>query len=1150
MKKLKTLLFCLCVIFGFTVFAGVGALANNGAVADTNTTISVKGATFWDTNATGSDDFYYIFVEFTGVCNGSQTPDPNTLNDNFYINGKTMAEHNAYQSGFVTIMAWNNSNDTKLWLKVSTLNSDGYGLKRDGNDLIELKTGTIVRNGAVVSEDYKARLDGSSFKRIGVATTVTEISLYDTNLTGSPDYVYIFVAFDGTPFGVDPTDPHTFMDDMTINGSSLNELNAVKSGSATVMSWEQGGTARNKLMLKVLTNIADGYGLKRDGTDIVSVKQGAVVRNGNFVTEEYSALLYGSTFYKYYPQTTTRINFKEASIYYNVQSGWDWLYLIFDGTVSDDIAVTILTANILTDIKINGQTVGEYNSTATSKINAAWAETTGNQSKLRLMIPSTLTIERLQIAKGFTTINGKTLGAEVDRYHYTDNGMDKFIAFATPNGNTTAIESMSMYPNQDVDNDWLFINFTEDIVTAHSYDFTKYVYDYIKINDKTIGEINALDPDAIRVEFPTGTNKKQLLLRVRMDATDGFNSIGTHKIEVLSGFTGLNGVSTTETVKKLYYNKNGISSILPYVEPSGQKVEFSYMSMYLNQDNGSNHFVYLNFNGEIADKTSRGVNNEYFYDYITVNGKTIAEILKLTPGLISVEYPTKTQMLLRIYTSKLEFDQVFKFDGTDVYTVKSGFTGTNGASVDKDYSFVYYNKNGMNKFMPYTSPTGQTVNVTSLEIYPKNPNDTWDSLYIIFDGVVGEVWGTTETTYIYDYIKVNGKTLGELKAQGNAMSILWNPNSTKKLLVYVKTGLETSFRYDGTDRVEVLSGMVMQNGATIENGCDKIYHNAKFVDTVSLADTQSIAESYDDGENINLKIKFLLAKMADGATPDLTKLLFNGVALSDIAEGVTATWKIVDGLVLLDISLAKTLFDEQSNLLTVQSGFEICHGIYTIDDIDLLYDSDYVYWISDGGFVFPNEEIKVTSIGAPRILPDGNFAVPVTFNKPLTNTRLQDFTADFTTLLKKSNDGEIGYYYDAELISYLVLTDLPHRALKYIKVNGYTLEQFGAEHVSVNMNGTEIMIIISKNATHPVTDLNTNVTVEIESGVHSLLGGNVVTDTLYTYDYSQKIWVAGEYVTPAPESPKSSGCSGDINGTLIALIALPLILVFRRRKNA
>jgi len=1141
MKFWKTLLFSLCVTLGLSAFLGIGAVTFTASAETEPTYISVKGGTFWDTDSTGGD-FYYVFIEFTDTCNGTVSPDPNTLKDNFIINGKTMSEINAHQPNSVILKGWNQgTGETKLWLQISSTLSGDYGFKKDGTDTIIINEGMVVRNGYVVKEEYKAQLKNGKFYRIGVQTKVIDLGFYDTNSTGSDDYYYIFVGFDSTPYGIDPTDPHTFLDDCLINGVSLRELNSVKSGAISVLSWEQGGAAKNKLMLMVLTDIGNGYGLKRDNTDVVTVKKGAVVRNGNFVSEEYNALLHGTTFYKQYPKTETLLSFNTASLYRDVQTGWDWLYLIFDSAITDEIAVTGLTANILTDIKINNQTVSDYNATATSKINAVWGETEGNIAKLRLMIPSTLEIERLQVAKGFATMNGKTLDKEVDRYHYTANGKDTFIGYTEPNGTNTELDYISVYPNNDGTNDWIFYNFTSDIVTESSRDFTKYVYDYIKINDKTIGEITKLDSDAVSVEFPTGTNKKQLLLRVRRDSEYGVSATKTHTFEVLQGFTGLNGASTTIGVKKLYYNKNSFNKVLPYVKPSGQVVGFNYMSMYLNMDSGANHMVFMNFDGEITDASSREVYSEYVYDYIEINGKTIAEILQLNPGVISIEYPTKTQFLLRLKTDKLKNDTVIKFDGTDVYTIKSGFTGLNGASVDKDYSYTYYNKNGANKFIPAVPLNGQTVNVTSVEIYPQNLGENMDWMYFCFDGDIAAAYDNTETTFIYDYIRINGVTLGEINAKNeNNVMIIWRPDKANKILVKLKIGLDESLSFDGADRIEVLAGFVGTSGAITTQKYDKVYYNAKMVDTDTVANIYEIISVTDGAETVGVKLKFLLAYMIDGSDADLSKITFNGRNLSDI-NGSTAVWNTIDGKSILNVTLPKSAFSDQ-NYLKLLSGFSIWDDIALNSDIELKYSQKYSYWYEDTGFVFPDEKIEVNSVGAPRILANGDFALPLTFSKTLTNTRLQNFTDAFTTLLQKSGDGEVGYYYDAELIGYLIMTDLPARALEYIKVNGVALKDYDA--VSVSMFGTEIMIVISASDSAAIKNTSQNITVEINEGFRSMLGGVTEKDVKYTYDYAQNTWVYGDYVTTAPEK-SDGGCGSVFTGSeliWIVLIVIPMVI--------
>lgn len=425
-KTWKALLIC----FALGLCLALGGFAMNNAPktyaeeATEPTYITVTGMSFWDTNSTGGN-YYYIFIGFSDVCNGTVTPDPHTLHDNLVINGYTMRELNAVKSGAVSIQGWNQASNTKMFVKVLTDIGEGYGIRKDGTDVVEVKAGLVVRNGYVVSESYRAILNGG-FKQIS-SSDITINSVYFYNFANQKDPYYLFVKFDAVCNGTG-TDNNNLAKAMMINGKTYEQINSENAGTLSITAWNQGGGGGVALMISVKNSTCP---FNFDGKDTIEIKKNLVVRNGALATDGYKGVVLGSTIYEVTDATPSgeTTDFHYFSMYKNQDADNHWLYVNFNSAISDKGIYGLYNDYLFNYIKINDKTIAQHLMDTPNSITFEFTQGT----KLLLRIKTSANVfklddtDKVEILAGFTGLNGVSLATDVAKvYNSTNNTWEDY----------------------------------------------------------------------------------------------------------------------------------------------------------------------------------------------------------------------------------------------------------------------------------------------------------------------------------------------------------------------------------------------------------------------------------------------------------------------------------------------------------------------------------------------------------------------------------------------------------------------------------------------------------------------------------------------------------------------------------------------------
>lgn len=902
--------------------------------------------------------------------------------------------------------------------------------------------------------------------------------------------------------------------------------------------------------------------------------------------------------------TATHVMLQDVTVIKdNPAAGYDTVVLIFSGDVATEYAVQShndgnydkFPDSVYDYIKINGMTIRERIAAyAWANDTLYWGPSNGTKNELNKMLMYVNRNEAAQTAgtalkwdgtdtfevlAGFTGTNGATTVSDARKAKYTQNGIDRYVDepnASTARGTNVAVKSIAINVNQDGENDWINLDF-DGAITANgnNHVISSYIYDYIKVNGKTLGEHRKAYGDVVSnadnafgVEWYPYSMNNRILIRLKtvaMGNVYGLKNDGTDVIEVLKGFVGQNGNKTIGNVRMKKYTQNGLNVWMDTPVESGETVNVTSVEVYPNA-NPNYYMLYVLFDGDLTAYAQNNVISASVYDKISLNGKTIGAINAATPNTVSVLWNPGYSTKLLIYVKKSATDGI-AVNQDCVLAIDEGFVAQNGAATTAayEYYFQHYQKNGADKILLGAKLTGETITVTGASVYPKQDAEN-DWVFFIFDGVVSETNLRSQNASVYDYIKINGKTLSEHRqafgqagySADNAFGVEWNVvGANTKILLRLKTveaGNVYGLNLDGKDRLEILSGFVTLTGKTTAEDYDVIFGGGKYVATDTLVNNYALTSSGETDTSVLLTAEFALGVQENEAAADIGKLAFNGVTFDQVADGkATAVWKNTDGKVSVFFTLDKSLLNtDGKNTLVIGQGFAISSHLALTEDIALVYNPDYVYWAKDSNFEFPAEALAVESVGAPRLLQNGSFVVTVAFNKTVTETRLQNFTASFDTLLSESEKMTPGYYYTSQIIDNIVLADIPHSALHNLKVNGVALSEIYAEnvgYVEVSMYGNEMMILISADSTHKVESVQSNITVEVNAGVRSYRGGETSEDVLYTYDYENGAWVVGELPNNqggegGGDGSVDYGCKGSMAGGagVIALAALAVVL--------
>ena len=808
-----------------------------------------------------------------------------------------------------------------------------------------------------------------------------------------------------------------------------------------------------------------------------------------------------------------------------------WLILVFDQATNSELVYgsdsTVYTDSVKQNVLINNVSIQDIitnsGGTESSFRSAVWAQT-DNKCSLRLpfKVGSSDNIftpnaeNTITVSSGFTTYNGNTTSATfTDTFTWTkEAGSYTVGSFTYENkytwGGNMTFDKAGAFPDQDNgQNHWFYLTFSQLVTSATSYEIevTDAIKNYIKFNGRTIGEWNADSAttykfNAVYRDAEANANKIRLMISSSDTTVIAKNDINT--IEVLQGFTTKNGnkLKASKAFSFYWYEDASMKKEMPCdtnVAPTGSTVSFDRVSTFNNPTGNGYDWVYLHFSGAVSNATTDvSVLTKYVYNHIKINGVSIATMNATNSSKVSTLWPSAQKQQLILFVPQNQTYSL-KHDGSDLFEITQGFVGQNGVAIDKSYST-----------MEEVTPTGVVANFSSLSPFADPAGNGYDWLYLTFDAdVTTQAQNSTLTRFVQNYIRINGKTVGEMNTENSgAVSVLWNPgNVATKLLLYIRRGESTSLKLNGNDRVEILDGFIAQNGTKI-NAVDKVYRDNTLVDTSTVAKDYALVAHNVSQDGVTFRLPFTFATLKN-TSADLTKIVWNGQTLDTYGASATATFTQDS---VLEVFIASSLMKgDNTDNLTFKQGLVIDGTLALPSDLSLTYYPKYVY-LSSTATAPSVGSVTLQTVGTPRIFSNGDFAVNLVFSSAVTTERMQNVTADFMTLMEKTKHGDMGYYYTTAMLDTLALMDIPQKALTCIKINGKTLQEWG-DGVEVCLYGNEMMISISKTHANAITEITSGLGVSVLQGLRTTTA-ELNASGSFVYNADTKTWATGEYQPP------------------------------------
>lgn len=369
-------------------------------------------------------------------------------------------------------------------------------------------------------------------------------------------------------------------------------------------------------------------------------------------------------------------------------------------------------------IKINGKTIEEFNNLKEKNVEAFWNDNgTAEGGKdgyfvLHLFISKEVTAENggikldgtdnIEVVQGFVL----PLGGEIKTSEKNIFGKSNvwFKEGQDPSLETIKVSSLMNFVDLGT-NYATQIKFSKSAANAETECASTAAVKQIKINGKTIEELNALQAKNVEAYWKDNTNADGskdgyyvlhlFISKNILGEQGGIKLDGSDFIEVPKGFEIPAGGSIKETVKN-YYSKYGSW----YSEGNAPKEDTVKVENIMGiVDLKTTYATQIRFSKSAAITTTECANSPAVRDFVKINGKTIGEINKAYPKAIEAYWNDNgdaqgikdNYFVLHLFISKTlpkDFAGI-KMDAADTIEVMNGFVLPNNGIIKERELFTY-----------------------------------------------------------------------------------------------------------------------------------------------------------------------------------------------------------------------------------------------------------------------------------------------------------------------------------------------------------------------------------------------------------------------------------------------------------------------------
>lgn len=618
-------------------------------------------------NFDGENDWLYIIFN-SNICAANIVINYKDLSllDYLVLNGKTMRE---IADGFKNGVTFEYTQNSKLLLRIKTSKMGNENcFNFDGNDVFEVKEGFTGTNGVSVNKTFKMQYyydnyGGHGFYNIpednGTTVSIRSVSMFPNAANGN-DWLYVnFIGTinNGTQNSLKDI---SLLNKILVNGKKFGELISLQKSDVL---WADTG---NQMIL--MMKHGGEYSFKFDNLDHFQILPDFKTQNGSSLASGFDS--------------------------YYVDSKWvsseesQELFGIYDVTESDSeikLSISFLAGKDSPSIDESKLLLNDLTMDVVNGFDASWSVERENVLVFTIQLTNLVDGETiLTIKKGFNIANGVSLQKDI-RLLYLKHNDNKFVTAYNKMGDMKLID-MNFYPSLQMEKatQGIMIQFSKDL--RGDYDLANEILsDHLFINNKSMRTLNEENSDAISVLGWNQGNGDKLYINVK---TNLFNFDGNDLVLFTKGIVSRSEYVLDESVSFSF--DITINAFIKKPVSSGEFVHLNSIEIYPNNSNGYD-WVYFLFSGKITENKSNTAFDYYLYNYIIINGKTLAEIKNETNGVSVLWNPGSNVPHKILFYFKNTVDTALRLDGTDRFLVKQGMVFQNGSELEETFDKVYYN---------------------------------------------------------------------------------------------------------------------------------------------------------------------------------------------------------------------------------------------------------------------------------------------------------------------------------------------------------------------------------------------------------------------------------------------------------------------------
>ncbi len=380
-------------------------------------------------------------------------------------------------------------------------------------------------------------------------------------------------------------------------------------------------------------------------------------------------------------------------------------------------------------------------------------------------------------------------------------------------------------------------------------------------------------------------------------------------------------------------------------------------------------------------------------------------------------------------------------------------------------------------------------------------------------------------------IRINGNPIREEVMN----SAYFNPEAEYNWQWFVVWLHQSDRNSSGYDELYIPGGLWMKDGKrTGEGQTLYFYEDAWHLEKPALKPsfTELAGDEFLEG---SILFNRPAAETGDEFSAGETALKFNGKTVAElnaVETVVTLEWVSATEL---KYTIAKSALSDGKLNLKIEKGFVFPNGESLGTETLLYYDFGEAFWLKNSSPIEKEvwEGVLPDSVEKPVAQAGGAYMIAVNFKSNLVSPensylRLANVVLPANTLLARTQAHVPGYYYDAEILEFMIRFGVRDSVLDGIRLNGKSLREMMAEETSealakdclqVDFRGSQLLIFVTGESKFKITDPE-GMELELLKNLSFQSGKWLNADSKYVYRSGK--WRTEDSEEPTPDPDKTA----------------------------